>query len=770
MSTTTEARSGFSPRVALQKVGTSLSNMVMPNIPALIAWGILTAFVIPKGWTPSEPLASAVDPMIHYLLPLLIANTGGRMVYEARGAVVGVIATMGVIGGSDWLIAQENARLLDEWVAAGNDAAAYVELGQVHMFIGAMIMAPLAAWIMKRLDRLWQEHIPAGFEMLVNMFSAGIIGFALLVAGFFGLAPLVNGLMTLLSNGVGALVNAHVLPLVSLLIEPAKIFFLNNAINHGVLTPLGLEQAGVDGKSILFLLESNPGPGVGILLAFTVFGRGAARASAPGAAVIQFFGGIHEIYFPYVLMKPVLIIAAIGGGMTGVLINMLFGTGLVAPASPGSVFMIFGVAARDSYLGIALAIAGAAVVSFLLSALLLRIGTQDDGDIGAATAKMEQMKGKKSSVAGALTGAGAAGAGAATAAHASGHTGRIERIVFACDAGMGSSAMGATVLRKKVRAAGFEDVEVTNKAISSLSDEWDVVVTQKELTDRAQQRTESAVHVSVDQFMNSPRYDEVVELVHQRNDPDAAAEPEAEAASEAPGFEPASAAVGAGGGTATAGAAAGAGATAGAGAASSAAGTGHGRRAAERPPEQVASAEVVEDDRGAADGSDAADADAAKDDSSDAEISAGTEPAPEILATDSIVLSGSATDSASGIDEAGALLVAAGAVDQDYVTAMHDREATVSTFMGNSLAIPHGTNDAKSSITRSAMSFVRYPDGIDWNGNPTTFVIGIAGVGNEHLELLQKVAMTFSDPAQVERLEQATTVEEIRAILGDEKE
>ena len=710
MSTTTEARSGFSPRVVLQKVGTSLSNMVMPNIPALIAWGILTAFVIPKGWTPNEPLASVVDPMIHYLLPLLIANTGGRMVYEARGAVVGVIATMGVIGGSDWLIAQENAAELEKWIAAGNTEGTFEALPEVHMFIGAMIMAPLAAWIMKRLDWLWQEHIPAGFEMLVNMFSAGIIGFALLVAGFFGLAPLVNGLMTLLSNGVGALVNAHVLPLVSLLIEPAKIFFLNNAINHGVLTPLGLEQAGVDGKSILFLLESNPGPGVGILLAFTVFGRGAARASAPGAAVIQFFGGIHEIYFPYVLMKPVLIIAAIGGGMTGVLINMLFGTGLVAPASPGSVFMIFGVAARDSYLGIALAIAGAAVVSFLLSALLLRIGTQDDGDIGAATAKMEQMKGKKSSVAGALTGAGAAGAGAAATADASGHSGRIERIVFACDAGMGSSAMGATVLRKKVRAAGFDDVEVTNKAISSLSDEWDVVVTQKELTDRAQQRTGSAVHVSVDQFMNSPRYDEVVELVQQRNDPDAAAEPEAEATSEAPGSEPA----------------------AGAGAASAAAGTGHGRRAA--------------------------DADAAKDDS------------PEILASDSIVLSGSATDSASGIDEAGALLVAAGAVDQGYVTAMHDREATVSTFMGNSLAIPHGTNDAKSSITRSAMSFVRYPDGIDWNGNSTTFVIGIAGVGNEHLELLQKVAMTFSDPAQVERLEQATTVEEIRAILGDEKE
>ena len=702
MTTTTETKSGASPRVVLQKVGTSLSNMVMPNIPALIAWGILTAFFIPDGWTPNEPLAAVVGPMIHYLLPLLIANTGGRMVYEARGAVVGVIATMGVIGGSDWLIAQENAQLLEQWVASGKDAADYAPLGEVHMFIGAMIMAPLAAWIMKKLDRLWQDHIPAGFEMLVNMFSAGIVGFGLLVAGFFGLAPLVNGLMTLLSNGVAALVNAGLLPLVSILIEPAKVFFLNNAINHGVLTPLGISEAAINGKSVLFLLESNPGPGVGILLAFTFFGRGAAKASAPGAAIIQFFGGIHEIYFPYVLMKPLLILAAIGGGMTGVAINVAFGTGLIAPASPGSIFAIFGVAARDSYLGIALAVLGAALVSFLLSTLFLKIGKQDDGDIAAATAKMEQMKGKKSSVAGALTGAGAAGAGAAAATDDSGHTGPIRKIVFACDAGMGSSAMGATVLRKKVRAAGFDDVEVTNKAISSLSDEWDVVVTQKELTDRARQRTGSAVHVSVDQFMNSPRYDEVVELVGQRNAPDDADDTSAEAA-----------------------------ATTGAGA-------------------------------GAAEAEGTAGTEAAAEDSTDS--------APQILAPSSIVLDGTATDSASGIDEAGALLVAAGAVDESYVRAMHDREATVSTFMGNGLAIPHGTNEAKSSITRSAMSFVRYPNGIDWNGNPTTFVIGIAGVGNEHLTLLQKVAMTFSDPAQVKRLEDATTTDEILEILGDEKE
>ena len=114
--------------------------------------------------------------------------------------------------------------------------------------------------------------------------------------------------------------------------------FLNNAINHGVLGPLGIQQAAEAGKSIFFLLESNPGPGLGILLAFTFFGKGAAKQSAPGAAVIQFLGGIHEVYFPYILMKPLLIVAAIGGGLAADFIFVMLNAGLVAPPSPGTIF------------------------------------------------------------------------------------------------------------------------------------------------------------------------------------------------------------------------------------------------------------------------------------------------------------------------------------------------------------------------------------------------------------------------------------------------
>ncbi len=118
------------------------------------------------------------------------------------------------------------------------------------------------------------------------------------IAGFYLLAPVINGLMSVLESMVSWLIDNGLLPVASLVIEPAKVFFLNNAINHGVLTPLGSAEAAREGSSVLFLLEANPGPGLGVLLAFTVFGVGAARATAPGALIIHFFGGIHEVYFP----------------------------------------------------------------------------------------------------------------------------------------------------------------------------------------------------------------------------------------------------------------------------------------------------------------------------------------------------------------------------------------------------------------------------------------------------------------------------------------
>ena len=652
---------GTSVRVRVQKFGTAMSNMIMPNIPALIAWGLLTALFIDVGWIPNADLATMVGPVIHYALPILIAATGGRMVHGDRGAVVGGFAVMGAIAGSDLLIANFNADALADWLAAGRDEADFAALGQVHMFIGAMILGPLTAWVLKQVDALWEGRIKPGFEMLVNMFSAGFVAFGGAILGFWVVAPIVNKVMDVASDAVETLVDNNLLPLTSVLIEPAKVFFLNNAINHGALTPLGLSEASEQGKSVLFLLEANPGPGLGLLLAIALFGRGIAKATAPGAAIIQFFGGIHEIYFPYVLMKPKLLLALIPGGMTGVAINVAFDVGLRAPAAPGSIFAVYAQTARDSYLGVTLAVFGSAAVTFAIASLLLKTDkSEDDGDLAAATAKMEANKGKRSSVAGALT---------RTA------TGPIRSIVFACDAGMGSSAMGASVLRGKIKDAGFGDVTVVNKAISNLTDEPDLVVTHRDLTERARGKSPTAIHVSVENFMNSPEYDEVVALIRRSN----------------------------GGGAAPAGVTA----------------------------------------------------------------EPGAEPAgADVLDPESIVLGGAARDRDAAITEAGDLLVAAGAADASYVASMHERERSVSTAMGNLLAIPHGTNEAKSSIVRTGMSFVRYDEPLDWNGKEVRFVVGIAGAGKDHLALLGRIAKTFSDPDQVARLERAGSPAEVLEVLG----
>ena len=662
MSTSTEAapRKGGA-RVHVQKFGTFLSNMVLPNIGAFIAWGLITALFIEVGWITLigdrvfgynggygfvEDLGAwgsgadgtgIVGPMITYLLPLLIGYTGGRMMYDdnVRGGVVGAIATMGAITGAD-----------------------------VPMFLGAMIMGPLGGWSMKKVDAIWDGKIRPGFEMLVNNFAAGIWGMILAIGGFLIAGPFVSAFSTAAENVVDFLVDNSLLPLTSIFVEPAKVLFLNNAINHGVFTPLGTTEAAENGKSILFLIEANPGPGLGLLLAFAVFGKGIAKASAPGAAIIQFFGGIHEIYFPYVLMKPKTILAVVLGGMTGVTVNLIFDSGLRAPAAPGSIIAVWLQAPPSSLIGVTLSVVAAAVVTFLVTSFLLKLDRNDDeGDLAAATSDMEAMKGKKSSVSSALVGSGT-------------HTGPIHSIVFACDAGMGSSAMGASVLRRKVQAAGFADVTVVNKAISNLNDEWDLVVTHQDLTQRAEQRTGSARHVSVENFMDSPRYDEIVELLQTTNAPERA---------------------------------------------------------------KV---------------------------SAGAHSGGSSSLGDSVLGESSVVLSGTATTRDAAISEAGALLVAAGAVGPDYVSAMAEREQSVSTYMGNLLAIPHGTNESKGSIRRTAISFVRYPSGIDWNGKRVEYVIGIAGAGDDHMSLLGPIAEVFLDEAQVERLRTATTAGDVREVLG----
>ncbi|MBS0974598.1 PTS mannitol transporter subunit IICBA, partial [Serratia rubidaea] len=455
-------------KVKVQNFGRFLSNMVMPNIGAFIAWGIITALFIPTGWLPNETLGKLVGPMITYLLPLLIGYTGGKLVGGERGGVVGAITTMGVIVGAD-----------------------------MPMFLGAMIAGPLGGWAIKHFDRWVDGKIKSGFEMLVNNFSAGIIGMLLAILAFLGIGPLVETLSKLLAAGVHVMVVHNLLPLTSIFVEPAKILFLNNAINHGIFSPLGIQQATEAGKSVFFLIEANPGPGLGVLMAYMFFGRGNAKQSAGGAAIIHFFGGIHEIYFPYVLMNPRLILAVILGGMTGVFTLTMLNGGLVSPASPGSILAVLAMTPKGAYFANLAAILAAFVVSFVVAGFLLKTSkVKEEDDLEEATRRMRDMKSQ-------------AKGGQAAGAALDGDLSTVRKIIVACDAGMGSSAMGAGVLRKKVADAGLTRISVTNSAINNLPDDVDLVITHRDLTERAMRHAPQAQHISLTNFLDSNLYSDL---------------------------------------------------------------------------------------------------------------------------------------------------------------------------------------------------------------------------------------------------------------------
>ena len=633
-----------SMKVRVQKFGNFLSSMVLPNIGAFIAWGLITALFIPTGFFPNERLGTMVGPMITYLLPLLIGYTGGRLIYEQRGGVVAAIATMGVIVGAP----------------------------DTPMFLGAMIVGPLGAFVIKKFDQLIEGKIKTGFEMLVNNFSAGILGGAVAILAFYGIGPAVKALTEVLVSGVDWLLEAGLLPLTSILIEPAKILFLNNAINHGILSPIGLEQVQQTGKSLLFLLEANPGPGLGILLAFMIFGKGIAKQSAPGAAIIHFLGGIHEIYFPYVLMKPLLLLAVIFGGMSGVFTLVLMGGGLVAPASPGSILAIAAVTPPEgmAYVANFTAIFVAAAVSFLIASIILKSSKETEEDMEAATRKMEEMKGKKSSVAGALGGSAATAAGVFPS--------NVHKIVFACDAGMGSSAMGASLLRKKVKEAGL-NINVTNTAISTIPNDSQIVITQEKLTPRAQHKVPDAYHISVDNFLSSPEYDKLIDSLESGVTADQAGlVTESEAA--------------------------------------------------------TGTVQPSEDD--------------------------------QLLREENIFINKKFNTKEEAIRFAGEVMVKAGYVEPSYVDEMLKREEITTTYMGNNVAIPHGTEEAKKAVIKSGFTVIQVPNGVDFDGEPAKLIFGIAGKDGSHLEILSGIAVICAEQDNVDEMVKARTAKELLAIIN----
>lgn len=585
-----------SMRKSIQQFGRSLSAMVMPNIGAFIAWGLITAMFIPGGWFPNEHLAIMVSPMLKYLLPTLIAFTAGKNISGYRGGVAGAVAAMGVIIGTD-----------------------------TPMFLGAMIMGPLAGWCIKKFDSMVKGKVGAGFEMLVDNFSLGIIALLLAIAGYLLIGGIVEGLSDALGAGVNWMLKHKLNPLLSLIVDPAKVVFLNNAVNHGIMTPLGIQQAAEMGHSMLFLVDPNPGPGLGILLACWVFGKGMTKQSAPGAAVIQLFGGIHEIYFPYVLARPMLLLPIMIGNVCALSFFTLTDFGLVAPASPGSLISIILMSPRGRTLIGILGVFIATAISFLLSIPIIKSRPDFQGESEQTPPTGESVP-------------------------VNPLPGSIRKIVFACDAGMGSSALGATRFKARLMKNGLGSIVCVNSAVDAIPGDADLVVCQSTLADRVQGHE----IVRITNFISDPALDSLLDRLKK---------------------------------------------------------------------------------------------------------------GPEVLQIKNILTGLSSESKEEAILRAGHLLETAGYVDPGYAESMLEREKIVTTYIGMGLAIPHGTAETKALVRNSGIVVLQYPDGVDFGEEKARLVIGIAGVGDAHLDILAKISSSLDDEEVLERLSVTSDPEEIFKVL-----
>lgn len=618
----------MSVREGLSRFGKFLSGMVMPNIGAFIAWGFLTALFIETGWLPNEGFASIASPMLSYLIPVLIAAQGGYLTGGDRGRITGAIAVIGCIAGAP----------------------------DTTMLMGTMVMGPFAGWVIKMFDRFMEDKTPAGFEMLIDNFSVGLIGMFLSMLGYIAIGPIMTAILAVLMGGVQILMQYGLMPLLAIFIEPAKVLFLNNAINHGIFTPIGIAQAEETGRSIMYMLEANPGPGLGVLLAYCFFCKDAkTRQSAPGAVIIHFFGGIHEIYFPYVLMNPKVIIAPIVGNMCAIAWFSFTGAGLTSAASPGSIIAFLSMTPSDLMLTNIIGVAIAAGVSFAIATPLVR--TMATADLDQASQQMRDMK------------------GSAEAAVISDTQGG--KIVFACDAGMGSSAMGATRFRNRVKAER-PDLTVEHSSVDTVPADASIVVCQRVLSERARKSAPQAQIVTIDNFLDDPALDALYTSLTQLSHA-------AELIETTPAPAPAPA-------------------------------------EEERPSLAIERADVR-------------------------------------LGVPSV-------GREQCIRDSGALLVQRGCVSEPYVDAMVERDRLTSVYIGMGIAIPHGTNDAKEAVEKTGVVLQQYPDGVDFDGEKAYLVFGIAGKGEEHLEVLANICRILEDESVLERMKTTDDVDWVVDVLS----
>lgn len=606
----TKKSSGFQAR--FQKFGGYLSRMVIPNIGAFIAFGLITAIFLETGWYPNERIAQLINPLLKSLLPILIGYSGGELVYGKRGAVAGALATFGLTVGSD-----------------------------VAMFLGAMIVGPLGGWIIKKFDQAIDGKVREGFEMIVDNFSLGIIGGVFCILSFLFIEPIMETITSGLASGVIWVMDHKLLPLSAIFIEPARVLFLNNVIDHGILAPIGLEQVASQGFSPLFMIIPNPGIGLGILLAYWFFGKGEMKEAVPGAIIIHFFGGIHEIFFPYVLANPLLILADIAGGIAAIITMQITNYGPVYTPSPGSIISVLALTQKGKYLGAILTVGVSALVTFLVASIFVKRyyrGYVEETPSGVGVSNINKIENNGTI------------------------DGQIKKIVVACDAGMGSSAMSASSLRKKLKEAGY-NIEVVHTALQNIPNDADIVVTHKELTNLAMKAKPEKYHMSISSYINPPEFADVVNVVRENNDKDI-------------------------------------------------------------NPNHAAESISYE--------------------------SSKNTNSSKVLPLENIVITNDIKTREQALEVINEHFVNGGYTTPRYLAGMIAKEKEFNTNIGNGLAIPHGSFEYKDEILKTGLVILVCKNGIRWNDEEVKLIIGIASKGDEHLEILSKLATEFETQEKVD--------------------
>lgn len=603
----------------IQKFGATLSAMVMPNIGVFIGWGILTALFIDTGWCPNKYFNELVSPVLTYLLPVLIGYTAGSNIYGRRGGVIGAFATMGMIVGSD-----------------------------VTMLVGGMIMGPLAAVIIRKFDKLIEGKVKTGLEMLVDNFSLGIIGCLLCMISYIAVAPAMTAIQNVLATGVNFMCDKGLIPLTAIFVQPAQILFLNNAINHGIMVPLGLQQAAEVGKSVLFLVEANGAIWVGLAAAFAVFGNKAAKKSAPGAVIIMFFGGIAEVCFPYCLMMPLTILGPIVGNMFSLFVLSNFGGGAVGPPSPGSVFAFYMMTPKDSLFVNTIAYFGSMAITFVVTAVILKVTNQKEEEV------VETIAGQVET-----------GEAVLGQVDMPNRIAKLEKVVFACDAGMGSSAMGVSILKTRLQKAGLRP-NVDHVAVADIPMDADVVVTNENLAQRAIMSTEGKIPIlTISNFTDQGEYDRIVAQIQKMQNED--------------GIE---------------------------------------------------------------------------------------ETVLPIICEDNIILNASYKNKEDAIKACADIFIKGGYADESYKQDMLERDRDVSVYLGNGVALPHGLASSKKSIKSSGICLIQVPKGVDFDGETAYLLIGVAGKGEEHVEILGKIGTMICEEGIIDQLKNASSKQEVLQILN----